>query len=123
MTWNGKKTLCVDFDGVVHLYESPWAGIHVVSDKPHPNAWDALAQYVEHFNVCIYSARSSEPAGIEAMKAWFVEHGCPAEVYTKLEFSSTKPIAFVYLDDRAWRFEGIFPSAEELKDFKPWNKR
>ncbi len=121
--WDGKLTVCVDFDGVVHLYESGWKGIDIIEDAPHPHAWDALSEYVKHFHVHIYSARSEEQRGIDAMKKWFELHSCPKEVFEKLIFSVKKPTAAVYLDDRAWRFDGVFPTAEEIKAFRPWNKR
>jgi len=72
-----KPTICLDFDGVLHSYESGWKGIDVIPDPPVPGAFEALAKYVGHFRVCIYSSRSSAPEGIDAMKAWAVKHELP----------------------------------------------
>lgn len=52
----------------------------------------------------------------------------PANVFIRnlmknLKFPKKKPPAFVSLDDRVLTFEGTWPSLEELKAFKPWNKR
>lgn len=123
MVWDGKLTICVDFDGVVHLYKSGWKGIDVILDDAHEDAWRALGEYVEHFHVNIYSARSAEQAGIDAMKKWFKDRGCPEDIFNKLIFADKKPTAHIYLDDRGWQFNGLFPSVEAIKTFKPWNKR
>jgi len=123
MVWDGKRTLCIDFDGVIHLYRSKWRGIEFIDDGPHEDAWDVLAEYLEHFHICIYSARSAEQIGISAMKEWFKKEGCPEETISKLQFPEKKPTAHIYLDDRAWQFNGEFPTVEEIKAFKPWNKR
>lgn len=34
-----------------------------------------------------------------------------------------KPPAHVSLDDRGWRFDGAWPTMQEIKDFRPWHKR
>lgn len=33
-----------------------------------------------------------------------------------------KPPTLVYLDDRAIRFEGTFPTAQDIHNARPWNK-
>ena len=131
-----KKTICVDFDGVLHLYESGWKSLEIIEDNPVPGAFDFLTRLVEaenhdhegnyrgkKFDVCIYSARSATQAGIMAMKEWFRKHGLPEKILRDLAFPDSKPAAVVYIDDRAWRFDGVFPTIEELETFKPWNKR
>lgn len=55
-----KKTLCVDFDGVIHEYTSPWINAHTISDKPVRGALEWLISVADEFEVCIYS---SEPPG------------------------------------------------------------
>ncbi len=48
----------------------------------------------------------------------------PAQFFIDgLEFPTQKPAANMTIDDRAFHFEGTFPSAAWLKYFKPWNKR
>lgn len=53
-----KPTLCVDFDGVVHSYTSPWKGAAVISDPPVPGAIEWLLACLDYFEVVIYSSRS-----------------------------------------------------------------
>lgn len=118
-----KKTLVVDFDGVLHSYVSGWKGPTAIPDPPVPGALRFLVEAVQRFEVAVLSSRSREAGGIEAMKAWLSEHGLPAEVLGRLRFPRTKPPAHVYLDDRGWRFEGTFPTLEAIDAFEPWHKR
>lgn len=40
-----------------------------------------------------------------------------------ISFPTQKPPAFLQIDDRAITFTGKFPNIDEIKQFKPWNKR
>ena len=125
-----KPILCVDFDGVIHSYESGWKGADVIPDAPIPGAFKFLASAVNFFRVMIYSSRSSQPGGIDAMKDWFCVqteigfHDKPAWI-DQIEFPTQKPVAFLTIDDRAICFNGDWSSLdpEMLLQFKPWNKR
>ncbi len=117
------KTLVVDFDGVLHSYRSGWKGPTSIPDPPVAGALAFLASAVERFEVAVLSSRSREPGGIDAMKRWLTEHGLDAAVLGRLKFPRTKPPAHVYLDDRGWRFEGVFPPLDEIDAFEPWHKR
>lgn len=125
-----KPIICVDFDGVIHSYKSGWKGVDVIADEPVPEAFDWLSDLIEQHNSgadsapwpVIYSSRSKSPEGIKAMKEWFAIHGFPAEYLAVLEFPTQKPPAYLTIDDRAICFQGVFPSASEMLNFKPWNK-
>jgi hypothetical protein len=118
-----RKTLCVDFDGVLHEYISPWTFADEIADGPVPGALDWLvAMLGEGFDVCVYSSRSKDPAGIAAMRAWFAKHGMDADILEQLDFPTEKPAAYLTIDDRAFRFEGDFPTADWIRRFRPWNK-
>ncbi len=118
-----KKTIVVDFDGVLHAYTSGWKGATVIPDAPVDGALEWLAAAVERFEVAIHSARSREKGGIEAMREWLVREGLGERVLEQLKFPRTKVPAHVYIDDRGWRFEGTFPDLDELDAFEPWFKR
>lgn len=121
---------CIDFDGVCHSYTSGWQGATVIPDAPVAGTFEALKGYLDAgYRVAIYSARSAQNGGREAMRAWMERHAAtsagaqePSWV-SKLEFPTTKPPAHVYIDDRGFRFTGTWPSAEELWSMKPWNKQ
>jgi hypothetical protein len=120
----GRKTIVVDFDGVIHAYTSGWKGATVIPDPPVPGALAWLAAASERFQLAVWSARSREKGGVEAMREWLTANGLPAEVLAQLAFPrGGKPAAHVYLDDRGWCFEGTFPGLDALDGFEPWHRR
>lgn len=114
----GRPILCLDFDGVLNSYAQGFQGPTTIDDEPVPGAVDFVRRAQEHFNVVIYSSRSSHPGGIEAMQRWMEQHGFP-----QVSFAREKPAAFLTLDDRALTFTGVFPDPAELRSFRPWNRQ
>lgn len=112
------KTLAIDFDGVLHAYTSPWTKPEEIHDGPVPGAVAWVTAACKRFEVVVCSARAETPAGIVAITEWLSRHGFPP-----VEVTSEKPKAVVYLDDRAWRFDGTFPVLDEIDAFRPWNRR
>lgn len=123
--------LCLDFDGVLHGYQSGWQGAAIIPDPPVPGAVEFLHAAVERFRVVIYSSRSGQPGGIDAMRGWLhmqvraviEDRGEAEHVLGRLEFATEKPAAFVTIDDRAITFTGTWPSLDEIAAFQPWNKK
>jgi len=132
-----KPILCVDFDGVIHSYSSPWVDAATIPDPPVPGALLWLWKATEWFDVQIYSSRSKTEEGRAAMRGWMKYHSLDefsadhpmtgADSVYPIGFASEKPAAFLTIDDRAICFEGDFSdlgeSPADLLDFKPWNKR
>lgn len=138
-----KPILCLDFDGVLHSYKSGWKGAAEIPDPPVDGAVDFLIEAVKNFDVQIFSSRSHQEGGLDAMRraiyAWFLDAGYPAglaqgmcwdrvehgnvTIPSALGFPREKPAALVSIDDRAIQFTGFFPPMSELVNFKPWNKR
>ncbi len=133
-----KPTLCVDFDGVVHSYTTPWTNPETISDGPVPGALRWLWKATEWFQVVIYSSRSKTEGGIDAMHNWLRSEsikefgeGHPMSTMSMdrtsypLTFANEKPAAFLTIDDRAITFNGDWSALDptELLHFKPWNKR
>jgi hypothetical protein len=130
----GRPILCVDFDGVIHLYSSPWIDEFTISDGQVPGALQWLNKAREWFEIHIYSARSATPAGRAAMRAWLYtqarnewpdDAAKPFELLHDITFAHKKPPAFLTIDDRAITFTGEWGNLdpELLRQFKPWNKR
>jgi hypothetical protein len=118
-------TLCVDFDGVIHGYQSGWKGQDNIPDPPVPGAFEWLQSLIEAnkgFVVCIYSSRSKYPSAVDAMKLWFLKHGLRQDLLERLMFPTEKPSAWLTIDDRAICFLGNWPTHDELINFKPWTK-
>lgn len=120
-----KPILCVDFDGVIHSYTSGWKGADVIPDPPVVGALQWLARASEWWDVQIYSSRSSQPNGPEAMAAWLAAWSVNEGVRLTVSFPEQKPSAFLTIDDRAVCFEGVWAHLDPkaLLAFKPWNKR
>ena len=126
-----KPILCLDFDGCLHSYSSGWKGAGIIPDPPVPGAMRFVAEAVNHFDVQIFSSRSSDPAGIPAMQEWMLQRlvedfrGDGQDIASLIGYPTMKPAAFLTIDDRAILFDGdwfaLDPKA--LLDFKPWNKR
>jgi hypothetical protein len=124
--------ISLDFDGVLCNTLSPWEGSHVIPDGPVEGALEFLRALLRSGKkACIFSCRNwdtdapegHEQRGIDAMKAWLEEQGLERSLVRKLGFPLNKPIARVYLDDRAYRFEGVFPTEDQLLAADtPWNK-
>ncbi len=125
-----KPILCLDFDGVLHSYKSGWQGAAIVPDPPVPGAVAFLHAAVERFRVAIYSSRSGQPGGIDAMRGWLtmfvlrdIDDRREAEhVLSLIEWPTEKPAALIGIDDRVLTFGGTWPSMDDLAAFKPWNK-
>lgn len=118
-----RRTLAVDFDGVIHSYASGWQGPTAIADPPVDGAIEWLTAASERFDLAIHTVRSAHPGAIDAMRAWLREHGLPERVLERLRFPLTKPPAELYLDDRAYRFDGTFPSFDALAELTPWTRK
>lgn len=134
-----KPILCLDFDGVLHSYMSGWKGPEIIPDPPVPGAIRFILDAMEHFEVHIFSSRSSWDNGIDAMKAWLQTEatkylhskaGLSSEslhnfllLVDSIHFPREKPPAFLTIDDRAICFRGEWPEIKDLRDFKPWYAR
>lgn len=110
-----KRTVAVDFDGVLNDYDG-WKGEDHFGN-PHPSALLFLAHLHADYRVSIYTTR--KPEGV---RAWLEQHGMTAYVH---EVTNHKPMALAYIDDRAIRFTGDFGAVlEQLSDCAPhWEKK
>jgi hypothetical protein len=127
----------VDFDGVIHSYTSGWQGPRTIPDAPVEGALKWIEDFCmthccpdhicamapEHdARIAIFSSRSRYIGGRWAIKKWLIKHGLNRAFLEVIEFPVKKPASVALLDDRAWCFNGTFPSDMDLIDFKPWHK-
>jgi len=115
-----RYTVAVDFDGVLHSYEQPWINAETIPDPPVPGAIAWLRSISEEFDVVIFTTRGATVEGQRAVRHWLHEHGWEAGINATV--TDKKPPALVYLDDRALRFDGTFPTAQAIHQARPWNK-
>lgn len=126
---NERYTIAVDFDGVIHRYDSPWVNAYTIPDLPVDGAISWLWHIIQRFDIVIFSTRCKTWRGRMAVRKWLRKHA--GNLYSEspgyfgiesVKLSHAKPPALVYLDDRALRFEGDFPSAKDIHRLRPWNK-
>jgi hypothetical protein len=94
-----RKTVSVDFDGVLHTYASGWTG-YTPEDGPEPGALEFITALLEDYHVVIVSSRADSEVGRAEIEKWLVKHGFPP-----LRVSHEKVQAIAYVDDRAVRYD------------------
>lgn len=134
-----KPIISVDFDGVIHSYNSGWKGAHRIPDPPVPGALAWLVGMFEEdaVQVAIFSSRSKNLLGRMAMKAWLRKwiindyqqmigpnwEPMYLGLVEWIEWPWFKPAALLTIDDRAVTFNGTFPTTKEMLAFRPWYRR
>jgi hypothetical protein len=111
------KTVCLDFDGVMSDYHG-WKGAEVL-DPPRPGLREFLQALNEAgYEIAIHSTR--EP---KIIWSWLISNGIDG-YFKEGSVSLHKPLAFVYIDDRAVCFRGDYGAAlAEIASFKAyWEK-
>jgi hypothetical protein len=87
------QTICVDFDGVIR---------DKVTNKPIEGSDEGIRFLRREHEVIIFTARTDT----EFVSMWLEDNGFP-----KMKITNKKPVASVYLDDHAIRFEGSWEYA------------
>ena len=104
-----RRTIAIDFDGVIHRYSRGWQDGSIY-DEPVEGAREALARLHRQFRVVILTTRVNpdmrDPAPQRAaMRRWLQHHGFrEGEHYDAI--THVKVPALVYIDDRALHFTG-----------------
>ena len=116
-----RPTVAVDFDGVIHSYATPWLSESHCPDPPVPGAIPFLGLLLaEKLNVVIHTTRGRTTEGRLAVLEYLAKHGMDTR---GISVTHEKPPALVYIDDRAYRFDGSnWPTVGEIFRLKPWHK-
>jgi hypothetical protein len=118
------KNVSIDFDGVIHAYTTPWTTALEISDGPVEGAFDFIrATLKAGYGIHILTARANDPGVEQVIVQWFLKHGLEFFYVDRLNISPLKKGAIVYIDDRGWRFEGKWPTLEEIEALQQWNRR
>lgn len=109
-----RQTICLDFDGVIHSYRSGWCGADSIPDPPIHGTDRAIQRLRQQYRVVVHSARCATAEGRQAIEQWLKKHAIDVD-----EVCEHKPPAFVYIDDRAIRFEGNWTDTmTQLNEFR-----
>jgi len=122
---HGHNTVAIDFDGVLYSYTTGWHGPAGLPDPPVEGGLAFVEELLYNgYKVVIHSSRAVREAGAVAIESWLVEHGFPV---SDMSIEPVKPKAILYIDDRAFRFEGSFAAAldflEDPRNVRPWNRK
>lgn len=118
------KTICIDIDGtIVHYTE--WIDSEHFGDiiKGAPEATHKL--HDEGWYIIIYTTRADNEATKDFLKAHNFYYDALNENPNQPNNAiGGKPIADIYVDDRAICFNGNWEKTlKEISNFKPWEKR
>jgi hypothetical protein len=130
---DGFLTIGVDFHGVLCEHPEGSKGLTEAAWPEVPGAIEWLKEVSETFNVHIVSARFSRDGqegadAVSAARAWLIDRGVPSLWMTpvngmpRIWLTPFKPACLLWVDDRGFQFRGRFPSAEEIRAFRPWNR-
>jgi phosphoglycolate phosphatase-like HAD superfamily hydrolase len=93
-----RRTIAIDFDGVIHKYSKGFQGLYNAYDVPTEGTRDALeALKKEDYRLIIVSSRPVEP-----IKEWLEKYDM-SKYFD--DVTNTKHPAKYYIDDHALRFE------------------
>lgn len=137
-------TVAVDFDGVIHHRPKTERGGEDVTGLPIPGAMNFIRHLVTAAHVVIFTARldtedvAQHKRTTDNIKFWMKRHMCDEAdrlvilgkpsfdihaVLDALTYTAVKPkYARVFLDDRAIRFDGNWPSIPDILKFKTWEE-
>ena len=120
-TTEDRKTLAVDFDGVIHAYRRGWQD-GTIYDPPVPGVRDALRILQQTYEIVIFTtcvdskivAGLPQDGQLGAVHEWLQTHQIP---FDRVHHGTGKPIASLYIDDNALRFTGDWPQTlREVRD-------
>jgi hypothetical protein len=120
----GAKVVAVDFDGVINSYISGWKG-PTETDAPVLSAAESLETlYNRGYKVIIFSTRANTQEGIDTVREYLRRHTKNNELADAIEVTDQKPIADMYIDDRAIPFNGDWEETlKRIEEFKPWTEK
>lgn len=105
-----KRTVALDFDGVLHPYTDGWLGPVPADEPPMAGALEFVQQHAEEFVFVVFSTRCADPEGLRATCAWLTKYGFAPYIR---DVTCEKPKAVAYVDDRAVPFTGSWDTVLE----------
>ena len=118
-----KRTICIDFDGVLHDYSNGFQGNDVFGEMI-PGADTATKVLKKNGNtIIIYTTRPAT----DTLKQWLKEHDISYDYINEnpkqpKDSEGGKLIADMYIDDRGICFRGTWDEwfLRQIGEFQPW---
>ena len=113
-----KKTIAIDFDGVIHKNSK---GFHdgTIYDDPIEGSYEALEKLAKKYTIIVYTCKAKPDRGLVNGKTgttlvweWLEKHDM-AKFVSKV--TSEKPRAVCYIDDKAVRFTDWLDAIESME--------
>ena len=116
-----EKFIAIDFDGVLHLYITPFDGTDIIPDPPVEGALGAIKSlYSQGYKIVIFSARAKDNSAKAAIWSWLRKYGFTQYISV---VTNIKPTAKVIVDDKAIQFKGDwFQTLKDIENFEPWQE-
>lgn len=121
----GNKTICIDFDGVIHDCSQGFQGEDVFGEMI-PNADTATSVLKKQgWTIIIFTTRKKSDKLENWLKDKNITYDYINENPDQPDNTSGKVIADVYLDDRGICFRGTWDQwlVREILDFESWEER
>ena len=119
------KTICIDFDGVLHDYSKGWLGVDVFI-KPISGASEFTHTLKDRgWTIILHTTRNDSLA----LRKFLSENNI---IVDYVNYNPNQPkgaekgkiIADIYLDDRGMCFKGNFnQTLKEISTFFPWQEK
>ncbi len=103
-----KKSIAIDFDGVINPYTKGWQGAGVFED-PSQECIVAIKKLHANYAIIIHTAR--EQTEFDSIREYLLKHDVEHDELFEAKGPRAKPVADVYLDDRAVAFSGNWDAA------------
>lgn len=98
-----KKTIAIDFDGVIHKYSKGWQNGKLY-DKPVEGSLEAMLElYAKGYKIVVFTTREDTTSVRGYIFKWYNELYPDQETFA-FEVTNKKPPAIAYIDDRGIRF-------------------
>lgn len=103
-----RKTIAIDFDGVIHNAYKGWGDGTCYGD-PLPGSIEAIQKLAEKYDIVIFTAKAKPDrplvngkTGVLLVEEWFEKYGILKYISS---VTSEKPRAELYVDDNGYRFQ------------------
>lgn len=102
------KTIAIDFDGVIHKCSKGFYD-GTIYDDPVEGSLEAIKKLNKKYTIVVFTAKAKKErplinnkTGKELVSDWLDKYGYSPYVS---DITAEKPRAFIYIDDRGYRFE------------------